>query len=235
MIDLIIIIPFYNEEEIVKTVINEWNSKLKISDIKYEIHAYNDGSGDNTLNILNNLEKKIDNLVVIDKENTGHGPTILIGYKNASSKWIFQVDGDSEISSDYFMEFWNQRHDKDLVIGYRINRYRSFNFRRLISFTASFFIKIFYGGMINDVNCPYRLINREIFKPYIDKIYDKTFAPNVIISGIANLKGLRVNQMPILYNIRTTGTFSLTNYNILFNSAKSFFQLIFYRLYRINK
>ena len=78
-IELSVVIPVYNEEDIISMVIDNWIEKLNQLNINYEIHLYNDGSIDNSLERLLESEKKHSNVVVHDKPNGGHGPTILQG------------------------------------------------------------------------------------------------------------------------------------------------------------
>ena len=47
-IELAVIIPVYNEEEVISAVLREWHSTLDKLKINFEIHAYNDGSNDNS-------------------------------------------------------------------------------------------------------------------------------------------------------------------------------------------
>ena len=54
-IELNVVMPVYNEAGIISEVINKWVKTLKKLDIEFQIHAYNDGSKDNTLQILNKL------------------------------------------------------------------------------------------------------------------------------------------------------------------------------------
>ena len=79
-IELSVVIPVYNEEEIISMVIDNWIEKLNQLKINHEIHLYNDGSRDNSLEKIQESEKIHSNVVVHDKPNAGHGPTILQGY-----------------------------------------------------------------------------------------------------------------------------------------------------------
>ena len=56
--DLAVIIPVYNEHQIIGQVINDWNEALKQLSISYEIHVYNDGSKDNTAGVVSEIAQK---------------------------------------------------------------------------------------------------------------------------------------------------------------------------------
>lgn len=118
-----VIIPVYNEEGAIAVVIDDWTQKLASLKIDFKIYIYNDGSKDDTLLILNDLAKENNHLVVVDKPNSGHGPTILKGYKeNLDAEWLFQVDSDNELKATDFDKFWDIREDFDFIIGNRKQR-----------------------------------------------------------------------------------------------------------------
>jgi glycosyltransferase involved in cell wall biosynthesis len=226
--ELTIVMPVYNEEEILDVVISGWVDKLDSLNIDYEFCVYNDGSRDNTLAVLNVCKKKYPKLLVIDKKNSGHGPTILTGYKNAKGKWIFQIDSDNEIESIHFEKIWDKREKYDFLVGARANR-ESPLARKIITVISRFTVRILYGIGINDVNSPYRLYKASAFKEAFNLLPDNTFAPNVILSGYAALKKLRIFETPIPYKLRQTGEVSIRKWKLLKSAAKSLFQTIKFR------
>lgn len=78
--ELCLVVPAYNESGAIKEVIQSWELLLAKLNINFDIHIYNDGSKDNTLEILTAEAKNYENLFIHDKKNSGHGPTILLGY-----------------------------------------------------------------------------------------------------------------------------------------------------------
>lgn len=228
--ELTIIVPVYNEQEVIEKVIDKWSKQLSSLNINFEIKAFNDGSRDNTLEMLNKAKGTCPNLMVIDKPNSGHGPTILKGYKESlDSEWLFQMDSDDEIAPDYFSELWNNRKKFDFLIGNRKNR-NTPKVRQLISWISRFTIRVFYGSKVFDVNCPYRLMNSNMVKDFIQTIPDDTLAPNLIIAGMASKKKLKVFQKIVKFEVRTTGEVSIKNWKLFKFSVKSFLQTISFRL-----
>jgi len=71
---LSVVAPVFNEEENIESVIRYWSKVLWESGRSSEIVVTNDGSKDNTAQILENLQKDIPNLKVITHEvNGGYG------------------------------------------------------------------------------------------------------------------------------------------------------------------
>lgn len=228
-LQLAIVMPVFNEEEAIANVINKWTKELQKLRINFKIHAYNDGSIDNTLQILNHLASENKNLIVHDKLNTGHGPTIIQGYReNSDVEWIFQTDSDDEIGSEMFEDLWKKRHKYHFLVGRRKSLQRSLT-RKLISSISRLIVRIFYGNRVYDVNAAYRLMRSKQFKDLFFALPDNLFAPNVIISGFASIKKLDVYEAPVRYNKRTKGKTSIKKMKLLKAALKSAYQTIMYR------
>ncbi|MDD5757417.1 MAG: glycosyltransferase, partial [bacterium] len=96
--ELNVIMPVYNEAEGVTRVVTDWVKELSSLNIDFRINIYNDGSKDRTSEKLEFLGQTNKRIKVYHKKNSGHGPTILLGYnENKGSEWIFQVDSDGEM------------------------------------------------------------------------------------------------------------------------------------------
>lgn len=196
-IELVLVMPVYNEEELVGGVLRKWARELQRLSIAYQIHAYNDGSKDGTLKVLEGCAEENTRIIVHDKINSGHGPTILKGYKeHCNIPWIFQTDSDDEINPDAFHELWSKRDDYDFLIGKRVYEKRPVA-RVLVSHASKIAVNIFYGRGIEDVNSPYRLMRTDLFKNYFLNLPEFTFAPNVILSGVACKEKLRIYEVPV--------------------------------------
>ena len=97
--------PVYNEEEIVAEVADSWLTVLDSLGIRYELVAIVDGATDASELILRAVAERNARLVVDVKPNSGHGPTILRGYRRgvATAEWVFQTDSDDEMPAAAFV------------------------------------------------------------------------------------------------------------------------------------
>lgn len=227
MKDLTIIVPVYNEDEVIKSVLMNWVSFLKDLNIDFEIIVYNDGSKDNTLEKVNEVASKNKEVIAIDKKNSGHGPTIIQGYQNSLSKWVFQMDSDDEIKVKEFEKFWSARKNYDFVVGKRSNR-RSPLSRKIITYVSRLTVFLLYGNKVFDVNCPFRLYRREKFQSTFNKIPIDTFAPNVILSGIASKMDMNVKEIEVEFFPRVTGEVSIQKFKLLKVALISLWQTVSY-------
>jgi glycosyltransferase involved in cell wall biosynthesis len=227
--ELAVVLPVYNEAGIIEKIIEEWSAELNRQNIDFEIQAYNDGSSDRTLELLAGLALKNAKLVVHNETNAGHGPTILKGYReNSGQSWIFQTDSDGEIGPEGFRELWEQRNNYDLLVGKR-QRHHQPLVRAIISSVSRLLIWVLYGRGVSDVNVPYRLMRAEKFRPLFFQIPSDTFAPNLIISGMAPIMKARILEAPVQQYPRRTGKASLNKMKLLGAALKAFSQTIGFR------
>lgn len=227
MKELAIVMPVYNEEEILENVINDWTNVFEGLDIDFEILAYNDGSKDKSLEILRKNAENNSRLIVRDKKNSGHGPTILQGYRDCAEnyEWIFQTDSDNELGTEGFVELWKNRCDYDFLIGKRFYKNRDAS-RKIISNVAKIITRILCGKGVSDVNCPYRLMKTSVFKDLFLKIESDTFSPNIFVSGFVNRNNIKFFEIPVEWKNRSTGTVSIQKMKLFKSAAKAFFQTI---------
>ena len=226
-----VVIPVYNEAEIINVVVEDWITVLNKLNINYKLKLYNDGSTDSSLEVLNIMKNHYPDFIqIIDKKNSGHGPTILKSYRESlDAEWIFQVDSDNEIKAHCFADFWNIKDGYDLVIGKRVNR-DSPLFRKVMTYFSYLVVRLFYGKGIKDVNCPYRLMRTSAFKAIFTSIPEDTFAPNIIVSGMASKKKFKIKSFDIQFDTRSSGVSSLSSNvpKLLKISINSFLEIINY-------
>ncbi len=227
--ELAVVMPVYNESGSIQNVLKKWSETLGQLGINYEIHAYNDGSKDDSLQKIKTISAEIPRIIAHDKTNSGHGPTILLAYRGqGEAEWVFQIDSDDELVPDNFKALWEQRNNYDFLIGIRSNR-QSPLVRRVISAVSRLVVKCFYGKRVWDVNCPYRLMRNDKFRNIFLSIPENTFAPNLIISGMASRCRMRVFQTEIAYQPRQTGEVSIRKFKLFKAAVKSFLQTIRFR------
>ena len=229
MKELAIVIPVYNEEEAIGAVLDKWVAELDRLGIDYTVNPYNDGSKDGSWNVIQAKEKQYPGRVVgHNKANSGHGPTILQGYREAADagyEWVFQVDSDDEMGPEGFARLWENRERYDFLVGTRDGRKQALP-RKIISAVSRLSVRLFYGHSIWDVNTPYRLMRVSAFRDVYWKIPSDTFAPNVILSGMAAKLKLRCLETRVPQHDRTTGEVSIKKWKLLKAAMKSFCQAV---------
>lgn len=208
---LYIIIPAYNEEETIEQVTKKWHKIVTNVGNNSKLVIINDGSKDNTLKKLKNLKKELKNLIVLNKENSGHGDTILYGYKYALDKkadYIFQTDSDDQTLPQEFWAFWNQRNKYAAIIGDRKHRQDGFS-RIIVTKLLKLVILIIFHLNVTDANTPFRLINRQTLEKYYPQIPEHFNLSNVMLSILMINGNEKVKFIPITFRPRQGGVNSI--------------------------
>lgn len=111
-----VVIPVYNAQEGIKQCLD---SLLNQTFKDYEIILLNDGSTDNTLEVIKSYASKNDCIRVIDKENEGVAKTRNKGIHLAKGEYIVFIDNDDFVESDYLERFYNaiDQEQLDIVLG----------------------------------------------------------------------------------------------------------------------
>jgi len=224
--DVAVVIPVFNEEKLIGECINEWLNVLDSVNLNYEILIIDDGSSDATISIVERYGDN-QNIELIIKQNEGHGPTILAGYKRAVgiAEWVFQADSDNEISPNQFSALWSRRQGQDAVIAWRQGRNQT-TVRRLVTFFARVTTKVLFRCHLRDVNIPFRLIRSETLTILLEKIPSDTFAPNIALSGALSLMNYQVEECPVIFSERIVGESSLSNLGAVRKGGRALLELV---------
>jgi len=224
--ELAVVMPVYNEEECIAEVVRSWCRELERLGVDFRMLVLNDGSRDGTAAALEIFatDRRVQ---VVNKPNSGHGPTILAGYRRAVdlAPWVFQCDSDNEMRPTSFGELWRRRDDFDALFGARVGRRQNWG-RRLISAVSRATVAALWGAGVADVNTPYRLIRATLLRPIVAQIPADTFAPNVIISGALIRAHARIYNHPVPHEPRATGTVSIVRWKLWRSALRAFGQTL---------
>lgn len=205
---LSIIIPAYNEEEVIEKALFTLKENLEIKE-PYEILVINDGSTDRTKEILENLSKKIKNLRIIShKKNKGLGGAIKTGIQNAKGEIIIELDADMTHPLDVIPEMIkkiNQGYDMCIA-----SRYLPGGgmknvpiWRILLSKAANKVFSIIYCTKITDLTSGYRAY-RSLFMKEI-KLSQNDFSIQLEISVIMTKNKAKITETPLVLTNRSIG------------------------------
>lgn len=203
--------PAYNEEANIGEVIEQWYPVVEEVGGKSRLVILNDGSKDSTYAKIQELQEKYPRLIGIDKENEGHGPTILRGYRyaiDAGADYIFQTDSDGQTLPDEFWQFWRKRHVCGMLIGYRKGRQDGIS-RIFVTRTLRIVLLLIFHTWVKDANTPYRLMRATQLDKVLHEIPEGFNLPNVLMSVIYKKQNLGVYYIPITFRPRQGGKNSL--------------------------
>ena len=208
---LYIVIPAYNEEATILSVINQWYPIVDRIGGDSRLVIVNDGSKDSTLSLVQQAAIIRSRLVPLDKENGGHGAAVLFGYQYAlehGADYVFQTDSDGQTLPEEFQAFWEQRQDYDLIIGHRKGRQDGLS-RVVVTKTLKAVIAACFGVSVRDANTPYRLMSAQTLRENIQLIPDGFNLSNVILTVVYTKKKMRILYIPITFQPRQGGINSI--------------------------
>lgn len=208
---LFIVIPAYNEGDTIQQVIEEWYPIVEKVGKDSRLVIVNDGSKDDTYEIMNQCAENRIQFIPLTKKNSGHGATVLYAYYYAleqNADYIFQTDSDGQTRPEEFWSFWEQREKYDMVIGHRKGRQDGVS-RVFVTKVLKMIIKLRFGVTVTDANTPFRLLRADTLQENIGLIPDHFNLSNVILSVIYARKKLRVKYIPITFRPRQGGCNSI--------------------------
>lgn len=208
---LYIVIPAYNERETIQEVIDQWYPVVEKTGKESRLVIVNDGSKDDTYEIMKKAAETREQFIPLTKKNGGHGATVLYAYNyalKAGADYIFQTDSDGQTLPEEFWPFWELRTKYDMVIGHRSGREDGAS-RVFVTKTLKLVIRVCFGVNVTDANTPFRLLQANTLKKNIGLIPKDFNLSNVILSVIYAKKKLRVKYIPITFRPRQGGVNSI--------------------------
>ena len=108
-----IIVPCYNTEVFLKQCLD---SLIGQTYQNLEIICVNDGSKDNTLQILHEYAEKDDRIIVVDQENAGVSEARNKALSLSTGKYVTFVDSDDWLGLDYIAKVFSEVNDEDVIV-----------------------------------------------------------------------------------------------------------------------
>lgn len=182
---LYVVMPAYNEEQNIEQVVLSWLKVLRCGSEKSRLVVADSGCNDSTHQILLELKEKYNQIEILEDCDKQHGPKVIALYKYAiknGADYIFQTDSDGQTNPKEFRKFWEKRDDCDGIIGVRKVRGDGKG-RAFVERVVCFLLRIFFGVKVVDANAPFRLMQRELLKKYIDKLPNEYALPNIILTA----------------------------------------------------
>ena len=204
--DLSVVIPVCNEEESIGTLINEITHALD-GQYQHEIIVIDDGSTDNTLEVLLKIKQDLSTLRIIKHlKNSGQSTAVRTGVQHAKSNWIATLDGDgqndpADIPNLYSELIDNQNSDPWLVVaGYRKKRKDTWLKRISSKYANGIRDKLLRDGT-PDTGCGLKIFARDSFLalPYFDHMHR-------YLPALFQRQGGRVVSVEVNHRYRMQGT-----------------------------
>jgi len=199
-----IIIPFYNEAESIRELFEKIQIEtLKLSEYDFDFLFVDDGSTDNSINIVKEImDSHTNNITIVSLPlNRGKTQALKMAFAKANGDYIITMDADLQDNPIYIKDFINEITSKklDLVVGYRKNRYKNNIIKLLSSNLANFIVRVFFKYSIHDMNCGYKIFSKKIIKNiYLESDYHR-FIPIIATATNFNVGEMIIEQKDRMY------------------------------------
>ncbi len=195
--------PFHNEQENVRHVYESACAVLSKMGLDYEIILVDDGSADETPQIVDDIAATDGRVKVVHHPvKSGYGSALQSGFRAATKTLVFYTDGDGQFDLNELPPLLPLMNQYDIVTCYRINRQENAR-RRLNAWLWTWLICTLFGLKVRDMNCAFKLYKRKIFD--VIKMESKGTLLNSEILARAKRKGFTMTQVGVHHYPRAAG------------------------------
>ncbi|KPJ62244.1 MAG: hypothetical protein AMS15_04540 [Planctomycetes bacterium DG_23] len=193
-----VIIPAYNEEEGIQSVVRGTQKALEAWGDAFEIIVVDDGSTDETAEKARKLGVRL----VGHEENLGYGRAIKSGISQANSENIVIIDADGTYSPSDIPRLLNFMAEYDMIVGARLGKFVKVSiFRRPAKWLFSKLANYIAGRKIPDLNSGLRVFKKSTAMEFLHILPDGfSFTATLTLAVLAS--GGRVKYEPINYQSR---------------------------------
>lgn len=202
-VQLSVVVPLYNQERNVITVLTGIRKVLESTALSYEIVAVDDGSLDKTLEVLRQI--RYPNMQIISySPNMGKGYAVKEGVLRSRGNVVMFIDGDLDIMPEVIGDYLVELDRCDLVIASKSHpksRVVAPTSRKLLSKAFNFLVRITVGIKLRDTQSGLKAGNGDALRAIFKVMLVKRYAFDVELLKIATMLGLSIKEMPIEINL----------------------------------
>lgn len=213
-IGISVVLPAYNEEENIKHTVESCIEYLEGDFPSYEVIVVNDGSSDNTKNVVEKICSERNQVKLVNHEkNMGYGSALLSGFEKAALDYIFLMDSDGQFDISEMDLLLEHIAADTLVTGYRVNRADPY-IRLVNQWLYHSYISFMFGLNVRDIDCAFKLFPAKVYKS-VKPIGSKGafFSAEFLIKAFR--KGFNIKEVPVSHYPREFGKQTGAELNVI--------------------
>jgi dolichyl-phosphate beta-glucosyltransferase len=217
---LSVVIPAYNESKRILVTLRDLRRYFSVMEYGYEVIVVNDGSKDDTAEVVRNYAKKFPALTLIDnKKNRGKGYAVKCGMKAATGEYRLFMDADNSVTIDTVESFLDimMEEGHDVAIGSIAHpgaRYVEHNgwHRRLLGSISKGLIRFVAIPGIYDTQRGFKLFTRAAAEAIFPLQQIERFGFDIELLFIARKHGMSIKEIPVVWDNPAGSTVSARAY-----------------------
>jgi glycosyltransferase involved in cell wall biosynthesis len=198
-----IIVPAHNEGATIASVLRTYTEEVAAK-LGTEILVCEDGSTDNTRDVLETLSGELPLRVVTHEARLGYAGGVKRGLSLADGDVLFFSDSDGQYDPRDFWRLYGAIGSWDMVIGQKTKREEPLH-RIALSKGFHLLVKLLFDIPLKDIDCGFRLIRREVVRTVLDGVHDLPYSFWGEFTILASLRGFRVLEIPVSHRSRLHG------------------------------
>jgi glycosyltransferase involved in cell wall biosynthesis len=205
--DLSLVIPCYNEEDIVAYTVHRLLRVFERAGYRLELVTVDNGSSDGTGAILRELAGRGTSVVYHRVEkNEGYGHGVLSGMPRCTAPWVGLIPADAQVDAEDVVRLYEMAAlSGENVVAKVRRRFRMDGaIRKVVTFGYNMFIRLLWPGLGWDVNATPKILPRHLAAAM--QLTSKGWALDPEIMIKARYIGVRVIELNILSRERCIGT-----------------------------
>jgi len=192
-----IIVPVYNEDKILEQSL----PKIFELPLEKEVIIINDGSTDNSLEVLKKLKKDNDFELIDQRINQGKGASVKKGLENINGDYFIVCDADLEYNPEDIIKLSNEAKEDNLAIyGSRFLNHKPFSFHYFVNRALTTLTNILFRSKLTDMETCFKLIPSSALKKI--QLSGKRFEIEPEITAQLLKRGYKIKELPINYDRR---------------------------------
>lgn len=202
MLEVSVVIPIYNEEGNIRELYTKLNDVLSIITENYEVIFVDDGSTDNSFNILKEINTENKNVVVVKfRRNFGQTAALSAGFDHFKGDVIITMDGDLQNDpEDIALLLTKINEGYDIVSGWRVDRKDPFFTKKLPSKFSNWLASKLTGVKLHDFGCTFKAYRREVVENI--NLYGEMHR---YIPALASQMGVSIAEVKVRHHPRQHG------------------------------
>ncbi len=210
-IELSLIVPAFNEEELIEETLFSLDEAVKDKKLSYEIVVVDDGSKDQTLLKAKKYASRNGHIRVVSyNKNVGKGFAIKKGFMQAKGQVIVFIDSDLDIDLGTITDYVDALENGDIVVATKWHPDSKVEMplrRKILSHGFNVLSRILTGAKLRDTQVGLKAMRKEAFDSIFPRLCVKRYAFDVELLAVANLYGLKIVEMPA--KLKIEGLFNI--------------------------